>query len=112
MQSHGWAQFPLKHYWNIGYQNVPIVLMMHDLPPLISNPLNRLCNVINDISEASSSTLKYICRITGGKPETRHTYADMLLVSLMQNEDILGWEEDIHPGLMKITFDPQIRIGT
>ena len=105
MQSHGWAQFPLKHYWNIGYQNIPIVLMMNELPPPIAHLLNRLSDVINDISEASSSTLKYIFHITGGSKETRNIYTDMLLVSLMQNEDILGWEEDIHPGLVKITYD-------
>ena len=110
IESLGWTQFPLKHYWTLGFQIFPTLMALNELPARVSSTLKRLLDVIDLIAEDSSKRLKDIFSITGCKLENRQTYADMLVHSMMEEEHALAWEEEIRLGLIRITFDPSSQI--
>jgi hypothetical protein len=99
----GWDQFPLLHYWNIGYQAPPALKIMMKLPPRLNFALMRFCNALHFLAQDSTKTLenKYLLRgldcDMADNPDLSHC---------RRSDEVMLWEEELHYGLIRIEFDP------
>ena len=103
MEALGWAHFPLKHFWNIGYQAHSIIKIFIKLPPRLNLALMSFCNALHYLAQDSTKALEFKLLLSGCDCDIAGFY---YVGHYRHSDDVHFWEEEHQYGLISIDFDP------
>ena len=100
MEYQGWAQKPLKHYWNLGFDFLAVMKIIAAMPHRLNSAVTRLSWTLHDLAEDTSLSLQDAIILTGCE-----THSPM---DLPADVNITAsWDDCVDEGLIYVIFDPQ-----